>query len=55
MRLLVELLIIAALIYFGWNTPFKDPVDQADAKVTSALDSMESTLQKQQDQSVRRY
>jgi hypothetical protein len=55
MRLLGELLIIAAVIYLGWNTPFKDPVAQVYAKITSALDVMGGSLQKNQDQSVRRY
>jgi len=55
MRLLVEILVIAAVIYFGWNTPFKEHVAQAKTKITSTLNSMGSTLQKHQDKSVRRY
>jgi hypothetical protein len=55
MRLLGELVIIAALIYFGWNTPFKDQVAQANTKVTSASDSLGGELQKHQDTSVKRY
>ena len=55
MRLLVELFVIAALIFFGWNTPFKERADRAKATITSTLDSMGGTLQKNQDQSVRRY
>jgi hypothetical protein len=55
MRLFIEILIIAAVIYFAWNTPFKDHADRAKARITSALDSMGSTLQKHQDKSVRRY
>ena len=55
MRLVVELLVIAALIYFGWNTPFKDDVARAKATITSTLDGMGGTLQKHQDESVRRY
>jgi hypothetical protein len=55
MRLLVELLVIAALIYFGWNTPFKDHVAQANRTITSTLNSWGGTLQKHQDKSVRRY
>jgi hypothetical protein len=34
MRLLLEILVVAALIYFGWDTPFKEQVDQVRAKVT---------------------
>jgi hypothetical protein len=55
MRLLVELLVIAALIYFGWNEPFKERADRAKATITSTLDGMGGTLQKHQDESVRRY
>jgi hypothetical protein len=55
MRLLVEILIIAALIFFGWTTPFKDRADLAKANITSALDRMGGSLQKNQDKSVRRY
>ena len=55
MRLMVELLIIAALIYFGWNTPFKDHVDQANRTITSTLNSWGGSLQKNQDKSVKRY
>ncbi len=55
MRLLAEILIIAALIFVGWNTPFKQYADQAYAKVTSTLDSMGGSLQKNQDKSVKRY
>ena len=55
MRLLIEVLIIAALIFFGWTTPFKDRADVAKANITSALDKMGGSLQKNQDKSVRRY
>ena len=55
MRLLAELVIIAALIFFGWNTPFKDWTAQANKKITSTLDSFGGGLQKNQDSSVRRY
>jgi hypothetical protein len=34
MRLLVEILIVAGLIYLGWEQPFKEQVDQVRAKVT---------------------
>ena len=39
-RLLVEILIIAAVIAFGWNKPFKDWVDQAGRNFTYAWDSI---------------
>ena len=55
MRLLVEILIVAAVIYFGWNKPFKERVAQANATITSTLDGMGGTLQKHQDKSVKRY
>ncbi|PYL73891.1 MAG: hypothetical protein DMF26_13025 [Verrucomicrobia bacterium] len=55
MRLLVEILIIALVIFLGWNTPYKERADRAKATITSTLDSMGGTLQKHQDQSVRRY
>lgn len=55
MRLLAELAIIAALIYVGWTTPFKDYADRANRTVTSTLDKLGGNLQKHQDKSVRRY
>jgi hypothetical protein len=55
MRLLAEILIIAALIYFGWNTPFKDQVAQASATITTKLHGVGSKLQKHEDPSVRRH
>ena len=54
-RLLIEMAIIAAVIFFGWNTPFKDWTAQAYAKINSAFDSMGGNLQKNQDPSVKRY
>jgi hypothetical protein len=36
MRGLVELLIVAGLIYLGWNTPFKQRIDQVRAGVHAA-------------------
>ena len=53
MRLLVELLVIAALIFLGWTTPFKQYADRAKGTITSALDEMGGTLQKHQDKSVK--
>jgi hypothetical protein len=55
MRLFAEILIIAALIFFGWNKPFKDHVARANKTITSTLDSMGGSLQKHQDKDVRRY
>jgi hypothetical protein len=55
MRLLAELVIIAALIYFGWNKPFKEQVARVNTTITSKLHGAGSTLQKHQDPSVRRY
>ena len=39
-RLLVETVIIAALIAFGWNTPFKDWTGQAHRNITNWFDSL---------------
>lgn len=55
MRLIAEILIIAALIFFCWNTPFKQYADRASRTITSALDGMGGSLQKNQDKSVKRY
>jgi hypothetical protein len=55
MRLLAETLIIAALIAVGWNNPYKQYYDQAYTKITATLDNMGGSLQKNQDQSVKRY
>ncbi|MGC2625870.1 MAG: hypothetical protein WA269_03460 [Candidatus Udaeobacter sp.] len=55
MRLLAELLIIAALIYVDWNTPFKQYADRANTTITSTLDGMGGALQKHEDKSVKRY
>ena len=54
-RLAVEIVIIAAVIFFDWNKPFKDWADQASTTITSTLDGLGGALQKDQDQSVRRY
>jgi hypothetical protein len=55
MRLLAELVIIAVLIFLGWNKPFHQYAEQANTKITSALDSLGGDLQKHQDKSVKRY
>ena len=54
-RLLIEVVIIAALISFAWNKPFGEWAGQAYTKITSALDTLGGDLQKNQDQSVKRY
>jgi hypothetical protein len=55
MRLLAELVIIAALIYLGWNKPFKEQVARASTTIESKLHGTGSKLQKNQDPSMRRY
>ena len=55
MRLLAELVIIAALISLGWSKPFKDQVAQANRTITNQLQGLGKGLQKHQDPSVRRY
>ena len=55
MRLLAEIVIIAALIYFGWNKPFNEYVAQANTTITTKLHGVGKGLQKHQDPSVRRY
>jgi hypothetical protein len=55
MRLLAEILIIAALIYFGWNKPFNEYVAQANTTITTKLHGVGKGLQKHQDPSVKRY
>ena len=39
MRLLVEVLVIGALIYFGWDTPFKQWGERATAAIQKVLPS----------------
>ena len=55
MRLLVEVLIIAALIFLGWNRPFGEQFFQVKRTVNSTLNSWGGSLQKNQDSSVKRY
>jgi len=55
MRLLIEIVIIAVVIFLGWNKPFKAQVDQAYATIESKLNRTGSSLQKNQDSSVKRY
>jgi hypothetical protein len=37
MRLLIEIVIVAALIYLGWNRPFKEWAAQGSAMATSRI------------------
>jgi hypothetical protein len=37
MRFLIEILIVAGLIYFGWDRPFKEWAAQGGAVVTSKI------------------
>ena len=55
MRLLAELVIIAALIFLGWNKPFKEQVAKASTTIESKLHGTGAKLQKHEDSSVRRY
>ena len=55
MRLLAEIVIIAALISLGWNKPFKEQVAQANRTITTTLNGFGKTLQKHEDSSVKRY
>ena len=55
MRLLIEIVIIAGLIALGWNTPFEVRVNETKTTISSAFDRLGGDLQKNQDQSVRRY
>jgi hypothetical protein len=55
MRLVAELVIIAALISLGWNKPFKEQVARASTTIESKLHGTGSKLQKNEDPSVRRY
>ena len=55
MRLLAELVIIAALIFLGWNKTFKERADRAKVTIESTLDGLGGSLQKHQDKEVKRY
>ena len=55
MRLLVEILIVAAVIYFGWNKPYKEYATKAKTSITAKLDGLGGNLQKHEDSSVKRY
>ena len=55
MRLLVEILVVAAVIYFGWNKPFKEYAIKAKTTITTKIDRLGGMLQKHEDSSVKRY
>jgi len=55
MRLLVEIVIIGVVISLGWSKPFKQHFAQVNRTITSALNDVESKLQKHQDASVKRH
>jgi hypothetical protein len=55
MRLLLEIVIIGALIFLGWNKPFKEQFAQTNTTITKKLHGVGSGLQKNQDPSVKRY
>ncbi len=55
MRLLVEILIVATVIYFGWDKPYKEYVARANKTITAKIDGLGGTLQKHEDPSVKRY
>jgi hypothetical protein len=55
MRLLVEIVIIGVVISLGWSKPFKEHYAQLNRTMTSAVNGVESKLQKHQDASVKRH
>jgi hypothetical protein len=55
MRLLVEIAIILVVISLGWSKPFKEHFAQVNRIVTSAVNGVESKLQKHHDPSVKRH
>ena len=55
MRLLVEILIVCAVIYFGWNKPYKEYAARVNKNITAKLDGLGGNLQKHEDSSVKRY
>ena len=55
MRLLAEIVIIAVVIFLGWNEPFKEQVARASTTIESRLHGTGAKLQKHQDPSVKRY
>jgi hypothetical protein len=43
MRLLLEILVVGALIYFGWDTPFKQWSNQASSAMQAILPARQQT------------
>jgi hypothetical protein len=43
MRLLIEIVVIAALIYLGWDTPFKEWTNRANTAIQRVLHSKRQT------------
>jgi len=54
-RLLIEVVIIGGLIWFAWNKPFGVWTSQTYTSISDAFDRLGGSLQKNQDQSVKRY
>jgi hypothetical protein len=52
---MIEILIIVGLIALGWTTPFEVRVNETKTSISDAFDRLGGDLQKNQDQSVRRY
>jgi hypothetical protein len=55
MRLLVEVVLIAAVFSLGWGKPFKERFAEVNRIITSTLHDVGSKLQKHQDPSVKRH
>ena len=54
-RLFIEVVIIGGLIWFAWNKPFGVWAGQTYTSISDAFDRLGGSLQKNQDQSVKRY
>ena len=54
-RLFIEVVIIGGLIWFAWNKPFGVWTAQTYTSISDAFDRLGGSLQKNQDQSVKRY
>jgi hypothetical protein len=54
-RLLVEIAIIGVVIWLGWSKPFKEHFAQVNRTMTSAVNGVESKLQKHHDTSDKRH
>ena len=47
MRLLLEILVVGALIYFGWNVPFKQWSNEASTAMQALLPARQQTTSDQ--------